>query len=84
MPRTKKVQAQSSEPIEEPTDVGHESTPLSVSKDEYKKAREAIKQYKEAQKNRPKRPCSEKQLAALAKGRSMNKRFANKTTGANQ
>ena len=75
MPRTKKVQvSQPAQPVEEPADVGHES--VALTKDDYLKARATIKSYREAQKNKPKRACSEKQLAALAAGRQRNKRFA--------
>ena len=55
-----------------------------LTKDDYLKARETIKNYRESQKNKPKRKCSERQLQALAQGRMKNKRFANKTTGNNQ
>ena len=43
------------------------------SKSDYIKARAIISAYKEAQKNKPKRQCSEKQLAALAAGREKAK-----------
>ena len=86
MPRTKKVHAKESAdvqqvgaPLVEPT-----NEPAPLTKDDYVKAKATIKSYREAQKNRPKRPCSEKQLAALKAGRERNKRFANKTTGKNQ
>ena len=62
----------------------NEVRPTQLTKDDYLKARETIKNYREAQKAKPKRPCSDKQLAALAAGRARNKRFANKTTGENQ
>ena len=78
MPRTKKVQAQES------TDVQPVANDIVLTKDEYLKAKATIKSYREAQKSKPKRKCSEKQLAALAAGRARNKRFANKTTGENQ
>ena len=65
------VEAPSVEPVNEV----QSSTP---NKDEYLKARMVIKSYREAQKTKPKRQCSEKQLEALAKGRAVNKRFANK------
>ena len=61
-----------------------EAQPLPPNKDDYVKARNVIKQYRESQKLKPKRKCSERQLEALAQGRMKNKRFANKTTGANQ
>ena len=79
MPRTKKVQV-----VDEQTDSGHEPTllveqkPIALTKADYLKARAVIKQFREEKKNRPKRQCSEKQLAALAKGRESNKRFAKK------
>ena len=81
-------QANESQPVEEPADVGHE--PIALTKEEYLRARATIKSYREAQKNKPKRKCSDKQLAALKAGRERNKRFQNKTgetnknTGENQ
>ena len=85
MPRTKKVQATEPKAVEQPQQIEqtNEASP-SLTKDDFIKAKATIKQYKEAQKTKPKRPCSDKQLAALAAGRAKNKRFANKTTGANQ
>ena len=79
MPRTKKV-VQSSEHIEapivdEPADNSNKPTSLSISKEDYLKARATIKQYNESKKSRPKRKCSDKQLAALAAGRARNQRF---------
>ena len=68
------------QPIEEPTDAGHEPTILT--KDDYLKARATIKSYRESQKNKPKRKCSDKQLEALAAGRARNKRFAKKSASA--
>ena len=44
--------------------------PIVYTKSDYIKARAVIASYKEAQKTRPKRQCSEKQLAALAAGRA--------------
>ena len=85
MPRTKKVQVSQAEPVhsvEEPADVGHE--PVVLTKDDYLKARATIKQFRESQKNKPKRTCSEKQLAALAAGRMKNKRFAKKLEETNK
>ena len=61
------------EPIEEPK-------PISASRDDYIKARAVIQLYRENQKNRPKRPCSEKQLQALAAGREKNSRCKKKPT----
>lgn len=80
MPRTKKVQAKPVEvvepkPVEAPQVVEQQLPP---NKEEYLKARNVIKQYRETQKAKPKRVCSEKQLAALAQGRAKNKRFAKK------
>ena len=43
-------------------------------KSDYIKARAVIQSYREAQKNKPKRKCTEKQLAALAAGRAKNTR----------
>ena len=89
MPRTKKVQTiepkpnqvqQESQPVEQVNEVQS----VVLTKDDYEKARATIKSYREAQKQKPKRKCSEKQLAALKAGREKNKRFTNKTTGTNQ
>ena len=75
MPRTKKVQVQ--EPlVEQNVAPVVEQQSLPPNKDDYMKAKATIKQFRENQKNRPKRPCSEKQLAALKAGREKNKRFA--------
>ena len=80
MPRRKAqvVQADEAEQknalIEEQTDAGHQPTVLT--KDDYLKAKATIKQFREEKKAKPKRPCSEAQLAALARGRAKNKRFA--------
>ena len=80
MPRTKK--AKQVENVEAPqVESTNETQPTTPNKDDYNKARNVIKSYREAQKAKPKRPCSEKQLAALAAGRTKNRRFANKTTG---
>ena len=51
-----------------------EPQPLTASRDDYLRARAVIQLYRENQKNRPKRPCSEKQLAALKAGREKNSR----------
>lgn len=79
MPRTKKAQV---EPVDVQQDEVKETQPT-LTKEEYNKARETIKQYREAQKAKPKRKCSEKQLAALAAGRERNKRFAKKQENTN-
>ena len=47
-----------------------ENEPKSYTKSDYIRAKAIINSYKEAQKTRPKRKCSEKQLAALAAGRA--------------
>ena len=82
MPRSKKVQVQSSEPVEsQPVNQPIvEVQPVALTKEDYLKARATIKNYREAQKSKPKRPCSQKQLEALAAGRARNKHFANKTS----
>ena len=77
MPRTKK-QVQAVEPINDaqPIEpVATESTLPPLTKEDYIKARATIKQWRENKKARPKRQCSEKQLAALAAGRARNQRF---------
>lgn len=84
MPRSKKVQATEPKPAEPkpveapPVEPINEVQPLPPNKDDYMKAKATIKSYREAQKSKPKRVCSEKQLAALAAGRAKNKRFAKK------
>ena len=73
MPRKAKVQ----EPlVEQNVAPVVEQQSLPPNKDDYMKAKATIKQFRENQKNRPKRPCSEKQLVALKAGREKNKRFA--------
>ena len=67
-------QVEETQHVEEPADVGHQPTLLT--KDDYLKAKATIKQFREEKKAKPKRVCSEKQLAALAQGRAKNKRFA--------
>ena len=56
----------------------NEAQSLPPNKDDYVKTRATIKQYRESQKSKPKRPCSERQLAVLAQGRMKNKRFQKK------
>ena len=77
MPKTKKQAVQSPEPVPV-APPAEEPQQTVVTKEDYNKARSVIKQYRETKKAAPKRPCSEKQLAALAAGRERNKRFANK------
>ena len=48
---------------------------MPVTKQDYLVAKETIKNYKQEKKDRPKRKCSEKQLAALAAGRAKNSKF---------
>ena len=67
-----------SEVIEEPTDVGHDSQPVVLTKADYLKAKATIKQFREDKKNKPKRPCSQRQLEALAQGRAKNSRAKKK------
>ena len=86
MPRTKKVQATQQNEVQPvkapPVEEANEAQPLPPNKEEYLKARATIKQYRESQKAKPKRKCSDKQLAALAAGREKNKRYnkSSKTT----
>ena len=47
-------------------------------RDQYLKARALIQLYRENQKSKPKRKCSEKQLQALAEGRARNPRAQKK------
>ena len=79
--KTKPIQTSDVVPIVDST---NEVQPVALTKEDYLKARATIQQFREEKKNKPKRPCSEKQLAALAAGRMKNKRFANKTPGTNQ
>ena len=79
MPRRSKQSVEQSNQeqlAEELADVGHEPTILT--KADYLKAKATIKQFREEKKAKPKRPCSQKQLEALAAGRARNKRFAKK------
>ena len=79
MPRRSKQSVEQSnqeQPAEELADIGHEPTVLT--KADYLKAKATIKQFREEKKAKPKRPCSQKQLEALAQGRAKNKRFAKK------
>ena len=76
MPRSKKV-VQAVESSTTPLNESAVATPLAYTKEDYNKARETIKQYREAQKSKPKRKCSEKQLEALKAGREKNNRFKN-------
>ena len=79
MPRAKKVQP-TPEPESPVVEASTEPTPPVVfTKADYLKARATIKSYREAQRSKPKRPCSEKQLAALAAGREKNTRCKKKT-----
>ena len=84
MPRKK---AQAVEPVVETQAVEQpevEQKPIALTKADYIKARATIQQYREEKKNRPKRPCSERQLAALKAGREKNKKFAKKTEEENK
>ena len=84
MPRKK---AQAVEPVVETQAVEQpevEQKPIALTKADYIKARATIQQYREEKKNRPKRQCSEKQLAALAAGREKNKKFAKKKVEENK
>ena len=75
--------AQATEPaLAQPVEQTNEPQPIPLTKEDYIKARATIKQYREAQSTRPKRPCSQKQLEALAAGRAKNKRFQKKNDSA--
>ena len=64
-----------SEATEAPVEQSEESQPLAPpNRDQYLKARALIQLYRENQKTKPKRKCSDKQLAALAAGRQKNPR----------
>ena len=74
--KAKQVQAQDEQV--QPTVEPAQPAPLSATRDDYLRARATIQLYREQQKTRPKRKCSDKQLAALAAGRARNQRFAKK------
>ena len=57
----------------------NETQPQKYTKSDVIRARAIISAYRETQKSRPKRKCSEKQLAALAAGREKNGRLKGKT-----
>ena len=59
---------------EQPTEI-IESPPT---KDDIKRAKDILARVKQETKNKPKRKCSEKQLAALAAGRAKNPRLNKK------
>ena len=50
-----------------------ENEPKAYTKSDYIRAKAIIASYKETQKSRPKRKCSEKQLQALAAGRDKSR-----------
>ena len=78
MPRkANKVNVSEPEQVEAPQ---IEPQPLSATREEYLQARAVIQLYRENQKNRPKRKCSERQLEALAQGRAKNARNKKNTT----
>ena len=52
-----------------PSNSVEENQPKVYTKSDYIKAKAIIQSYRETQKSKPKRPCSEKQLAALKAGR---------------
>ena len=60
--------------VEEKSVTEDNNQPTVYTKSDYIKAKATINAYKEQRKNRPKRPCTEKQLAALAAGRAKNNR----------
>ena len=64
---------------EKTNDQPQEVQPQTYTKSDYIKARAVIKSYRQAQKEKPKRKCTEKQLAALA-GRAKNTRNKPKAT----
>ena len=82
MPRKAKQVKESVEPSEVPKQVEpvEEPKPVSATRDDYIKARAVIQLYRENQKQRPKRKCSEKQLEALAAGRAKNSRCQKKVS----
>ena len=85
MPRVKKQVKESVEPTEVPkqTEPVEEPKSVSATREDYLRARAVIQLYRENQKQRPKRKCSEKQLAALAAGRAKNSRCQKKVSEPN-
>ena len=85
MPRKPKQVKESVEPTEVPKQVEQveEPKPVSATRDDYLRARATIQLYRENQKQKPKRKCSEKQLAALAAGRAKNSRCQKKVSEPN-
>ena len=79
MPRQKK-QVSQPEQTEAPQieSVNTTSQPLSATREDYLRARAVIQLYRENQKSRPKRKCSQRQLEALAQGRARNPRTKKK------
>ena len=73
------IAPESNESIKEEEIVQSSPPPISISKSDYLKARETIKTYRKSQKDKPKRKCTEKQLAALAAGRAKNPRNKSKS-----
>ena len=55
-----------------------ETQPQMLSKDEIRKAKELLARARQEKKDKPKRKCTEKQLAALAAGRAKNPRLNKK------
>lgn len=82
--RASKVQATTlqpeQQPVQTPTTPQAEVQPQVYSKSDYIKAKAIIASYKQQQKDRPKRTCTEKQLAALAQGRAKNPRTKKQDT----
>ena len=70
----KAPEPKASNPITEPI----ESQPQMLSKDQIKKAKELLARARQEKKDKPKRKCTEKQLAALAAGRAKNPRLNKK------
>ncbi len=70
----KATEPKASEPITELT----ETQPQMLSKDEIKRAKELLARARQEKKDKPKRKCTEKQLAALAAGRAKNPRLNKK------
>ena len=85
MPRTKKQVKESVESTEipKPVEPVEEPKALSATRDDYLRARAVIQLYRENQKQKPKRKCSEKQLQALAAGRAKNSRCQKRVSETN-
>ena len=73
-PEPKATEPKAPEPITELT----ETQSQMLTKDDIKRAKELLARARQEKKDKPKRKCTEKQLAALAAGRAKNPRLNKK------